>query len=405
MDPYASYNPNPGAQPSQPGGAGYPPAQPPAYPSQPGSAGYPPAYPTQPGGAGYPPAQPPAYPDPNAAPNFNYAPNPDTTHSTGYPPPGPYPSVGAPSPYGAMPPQYAPVPPQRSGITAAGWVGIALGIALVIGLGITGLVYRLGGSDDSGGSSTNATSTSGDDGSDTAADPTEAVVADPVADAAVGDCFNDYGTETTPDLEAAACGAGTFETIDIIEGTSDLTSCDNLPLASTAVSSTAADRVLCLSYTAIAGDDAYHAQVDECVYGSSTPNTAWNITDCQDGAFKVIERLESTASTSSCSDSTYYAYGLAYSTSQTYLDVTLCLSMIYPGGDAGYAEVDNCMSMNSDYTYFEFVSDCSDGNVSITGRANEVFDDPEGWCNGWGWHSQEIPDFPELSYTVCWGWL
>ncbi|MFG3338338.1 hypothetical protein [Glycomyces sp. NPDC048151] len=405
MDPYASYNPNPGAQPSQPGGPSYPPAQPPAYPSQPG-------------GAGYPPAQPDPYPgtapEPNAAPNFNYTPGPETTHSTGFPPPGPYPTVGAPQygaappQYGPMPPQYAPVPPQQSGITAVGWVGIALGITLVIGLGVVGLVYGLGGNDDSGGSDNSATSTGGDAETDTAtdsSDPTEAAVADPVADAVVGDCFYDYGDETTPDLEATTCGAGTFETIEIVEGTSDLTSCDNLPLASSAVSSTAANRVLCLSYTAIVGDDAYHAQVDECVYGSSTPDSPWNIIDCQDGAFRVIERLESESSTGACSDSTYYSYGLAYTTSQTYLDVTLCLSIIYPGGDAGYAEIDDCMSMNSDYTYFEFVSDCDDGNVYITGRTNEILDDPESWCNGWGWHYQEMPDFPELSYTICWGWL
>ncbi|THV24384.1 LppU/SCO3897 family protein [Glycomyces paridis] len=391
MDPYASYNPNPGADPNQPNG--YPPGQPPAYGTTP-----------DPYGA----------PDPYASPTGGYAPSPGTSHSIGYPPPGPpapgpYPGAPAPGPYGPMPPQYGPpvMPQPSSGIPAAGWIGIALGIVLVVGLGIAGVVWGLDRSDgDTGGTGTSATDTDeGGTGADPGTEPTEAAVADPVADAAIGDCFYDYGDETTPDLEATSCGAGTFEAIDIVEGTSDLTSCDDLPLADSAVTSTAADRVLCLSYTAIAGDDAYHAQVDECIYGTSTPDSAWNVIDCQDGAFKVIERLEDESSTSSCTDSTYYIYGLAYTTSQTYLDVTLCLTMIYPGGDAGYAGVDDCMSMNSDYTYFEFVSDCSDGNVYITGRSNEIFDDPEGWCNGWGWHYQEIPDFPELSYTVCWGWL
>jgi hypothetical protein len=60
--------------------------------------------------------------------------------------------------------------------------------------------------------------------------------------------------------------------------------------------------------------------------------------------------------------------------------------------------------MNADYTYFEFVSDCDDGNVYVTGRTNEAVD-AESWCNGWGWSYQEIPDFPELSYTMCWGYL
>jgi hypothetical protein len=400
MDPYSSSDPNAGAGPN------YGPNGSPADP-----------------GAGYVPGQAPAYPGPgatpgytpNPAPGIGYVPTPETTHNIGYPPVGPHPAGQGPYPGGGpyqggpgMPPQYAPVPPPSSGMPAAGWIGIALGAVLLIGLGVTAVVIGMDRSDSPGTTASNSSADSGSDtdtSSDTSvSDPTEAAVADPVADAVIGDCFYDYGDETTPDLEATTCGAGTFEAIDIIEGTGDLSACDGMAAVDTAVTSTAANRVLCLSYTAIAGDDAYHAQVGECVYGTSTPSSPWNVIECQDGAFKVIERLEDESSISACSDSTYYIYGVGYSTGQSYLDVTLCLQMIYASGDAGYAEVDDCLSMNADYTYFEFVSDCGDGNVYVTGRTNEDVD-PESWCNGWGWAYEDITDFPELSYTICWGYL
>nr|BFF22515.1 hypothetical protein GCM10025732_04800 [Glycomyces mayteni] len=303
-------------------------------------------------------------------------------------------------------PQYAPVPVPSQGIPVGGWIGIALGVVLVLALGTWGIVVGLDRSDTP---STTATDNSGgggggDSSNDSSSDPTESAVVDPVADAVIGDCFYNYGDETLPELETTTCGAGAFETIDIVEGTSDLTACDSNTLVDLAVSSTGATRVLCLSYTVIAGDDAFHAQVGECVYGTSTAGSAWNIIECQDGAFKVIERLQGESSTSACTDTTYYIYGVGYSTGSTYLDTTLCLQMMYASGDIGYAEVDDCLSMNSDYTYAEFVSDCGDGNAYVTGRTNEIVDG-ESWCNGWGWAYEEVPDFPELSFTVCWGWL
>jgi hypothetical protein len=359
------------------------------------------------------PSQPGYGPDP--AFGSGYSPTPETSYNIGYPPPGaPVPPGQGPYPvanpyqggYPGMPPQYAPVPPPSSGIPVGGWIGIALGVVLLVGLGITGFVITLDGSDTP---STTTADTGGDGGGDTfGTDPTDAasdaVVADPVADAVVGDCFYNYGDETAPDLETAVCGAGAFETIEIVEGTSDLTACDGTPAVNLAVMPTGVDRVLCLSYNVMDGDDAYHAQVDQCVYGTSAVGSAWYVIDCQDGAFKVIERLDGQSSTSSCSDSTYYIYGLAYSTGETYLDTTLCLQMLYASGDIGYAEVDDCLSMNSDYTYAEFVADCDDGNAYVTGRTNEIVDG-ESWCNGWGWAYEEVPDFPELSFTVCWGWL
>ncbi|MCD0442369.1 hypothetical protein LO763_01845 [Glycomyces sp. A-F 0318] len=385
MDPYASYDPD------NPGG-----------PANHGPNG-------SPAGPGYVPGHTPAYSDPghgmNPAPGPGYVPTPETTHNIGYPPPvppgqGPYPAPyqgGAPG----MPPQYAVMPPSGSGIPAAGWIGIVLGAVLVVGLGVAGLVFSLDRSE----TPSSAVSDTGDTWSDASgSDPTETAAADPVADALVGDCFYNYGGETTPELETAACGAGAFETVDIVEGTTDLSSCDGMTTVDLAVSSTGATRVLCLSYNVIAGDDAYHAQVGDCVYGTSASGSPWNVIDCQDGAFKVIERLQGESSISACTESTYYIYGVGYSTGESYLDTTLCLQMMYASGDAGYAEIDDCMSMNSDYTYFEFVSDCGDGNIYVTGRTNEIVDG-ESWCNGWGWAYEEVPDFPELSYTICWGYL
>ncbi|MEU6246626.1 hypothetical protein [Glycomyces sp. NPDC047010] len=405
MDPYSSYDPaanqgpngapaGPGHGPSQPGfgpgpayGSGYSPS-----PETSHSIGYPPP------GAPVPPAQGPYLPGQGAYPPGQGA----------YPPdPGAYPPGSPYQGYPGMPqPQYGPVPVPSQGIPVGGWIGIALGVVLVVALGIVGIVVALDNSDTP---STTATDDSGgggggDSSNDSGADPTESAIVDPVADAAIGDCFYNYGDETTPDLETAACGAGAFEAIDIVEGTSDLTSCDSNTMVDLAVSSTGATRVLCLSYTVIAGDDAYHAQVGECVYGTSTSGSAWNIIECQDGAFKVIERLQGESSTSACTDSTYYIYGVGYSTGSTYLDTTICLQMMYASGDIGYAEVDDCLSMNSDYTYASFVSDCGDGNAYVTGRTNEIVDG-ESWCNGWGWAYEEVPDFPELSFTVCWGWL
>jgi hypothetical protein len=346
-----------------------------------------------------------------------YTPGPETSRSIGYPPPGvqvppgqgpyvtgnPYPGAPYPGGHPGMP-QYGPVPPQSSGIPAAGWVGIALGVVLVVALGIAGLVYALDTADEPGVTATGSDAEGDSGGADPTDAASEAVVADPVADAVIGDCFYNNGDETLPELESTVCGAGAFETVDIVEGTSDLTACDGMPAVNLAVNSTGADRVLCLSYNVMDGDDAYHAQVDQCVYGTSAVGSAWYVLECQDGAFKVIERLDGESSIDACSDSTYYIYGVAYATGQTYLDTTLCLQMVYASGDIGYAEVDDCLSMNSDYTYAEFVSDCDDGNVYVTGRTNEIVDG-ESWCNGWGWAYEEVPDFPELSFTVCWGWL
>src|SRR5690606_36093736 len=59
---------------------------------------------------------------------------------------------------------------------------------------------------------------------------------------------------------------------------------------------------------------------------------------------------------------------------------------------------------DADYAYFEFVSDCGDANIYVTGRTDSIVD-AESWCNGWGWAYEEVTGFPELSYTICWGYL
>lgn len=76
--------------------------------------------------------------------------------------------------------------------------------------------------------------------------------------------------------------------------------------------------------------------------------------------------------------------------------------MKHTSGGIGYAGVDECLSMTSDYTCAEFVSDCDDGNAYVTGRTNEIVDG-ENWCHGWGWAHKEVFGFPQLSFTVCWG--
>ncbi|THV34684.1 LppU/SCO3897 family protein [Glycomyces buryatensis] len=290
------------------------------------------------------------------------------------------------------------------GLTFKGWAAIVIAAATVL---ITGVALSGNESDaDTGGddfSSTDLTDTDPEtDEPWTEEEETEPL--DPVEAAVVGDCFVDYGDEYSADIEPTSCGAGSFETVDIFEGTSDLASCDSVENANKAVTSTAASRVLCLSYIAIDGDDAYQAQVDECVYGPNETGSAWGTIGCEDGAFRVLERLEGQSDMGMCSESTYYNHAISYTTSETYLDVVLCLQMIYPGGDIGYAEMDHCMSMTGDYEYFEFVSDCSSGNVYLTGRTSEDVDS-ESWCNGWGWYNWTNPDFPEHTFTACWGWL
>ncbi|MDA1362864.1 serine/threonine-protein kinase [Glycomyces luteolus] len=234
-------------------------------------------------------------------------------------------------------------------------------------------------------------------------DPVETET-DPVAAAVVGDCFWDYGDETTADLEPSYCEDGSFEVVEVFEGTTDLSSCDAVDDVTTSVSSSAGDLVLCLSYLHPNGE-AYHAEVGECVFGPNDSVSQWYPIDCQEGAFEVLERLEGVSDPASCAGSVYYNQNYTFTTSQSYLDVVLCLSMIYPD-DMGYATQDDCMSMSGDpdagTALFTF-ADCDSANTYVTGRVDEY--ENLDWCGDDGWSTWMSTDFPEHAYTVCWRYL
>jgi len=226
---------------------------------------------------------------------------------------------------------------------------------------------------------------------------------DPIADAVVGDCFYDYGGETEADLEPAVCGDGTFEVVEIFYGTTDLSSCDSTSHVTTSVSSSANDLVLCLSYQHANGD-AYNAEVGECVFGPDDDVSPWYVIDCQTGAFEVLERLTGESDMDACSESTYYNHAFAFTTSESYLDVVLCLSFKYPD-DAGYAGLDDCLYMDgdpADGATYSF-TDCDSANVYVTGRTDEY--EASGFCGNDGWNTWTSYDFPVHTYTICWRWL
>jgi serine/threonine protein kinase len=234
-------------------------------------------------------------------------------------------------------------------------------------------------------------------------DPVETET-DPVVAAVVGDCFWDYGDATTADLEPSSCEDGSFEVVEVFSGTTDLSSCDAVDDMTTSVSSSAGNLVLCLSYLHPNGE-AYHAQVGECVFGPNDSVSVWYPIDCQEGAFEVLERLEGVSDPASCAESVYYNQNYTFTTSQSYLDVVLCLRMIYPD-DMGYAVQDDCMSMSGDpdagTALFTF-ADCDSANTYVTGRIDEY--ENLDWCGDDGWSTWMSSDFPEHAYTVCWRYL
>ncbi|WP_081913725.1 serine/threonine-protein kinase [Glycomyces sp. NRRL B-16210] len=313
----------------------------------------------------------------------------------------PYPPDGSfPHPPGGLPP--APKP-DRTILYGA--------FAIVAVIALAGLVFLLGDRDEpepGSGAGEESEETSayedwdGDWDSETTATEPEPEP-DPIRDAAIGDCFYDYGGEFEADLEPAYCDDGTFEVVDVFYGNTDLSSCDYTDRVSTRVSSSAHDMVLCLSYRHGYGD-AYHAEVGECVFGPEEADSVWYVIDCQTGAFRVLERLPGESDMDLCTDSTYYNHAFWFTTSETYLDVLLCLQYIYPD-DMGYAELNNCMYMSGDpsagatYTF----SDCDGANVYVTGRTDEY--EASGFCGNDGWSTWASSDFAVHRYTVCWRYL
>ena len=347
-------------------------------------------------GPGIVPVQP--YPGAPEGTTVNYSPVPPPVYTPAGPPPG-GPVL---PPGGQYPPGQGPKP-DRTVLYAV------LAVMAVVVLALIVILPGLADDDDPTITMDDQTPSDGTDsdydpgsgGSET--DPVETAT-DPVDAASIGDCFWDYGDETTADLEPSYCEDGSFEVVDIFYDTVDLAACDAVDDLSSSVSSSAGNLVLCLSYLHPNGE-AYHAEVGECVYGPNDSVSPWYPIDCTEGAFEVLERLEGESDPGACTDSTYYNQNYTFTTGQSYLDVVLCLSMIYPD-DMGYAVQDNCMSMSGDpdggTAVFTF-ADCDSANVYVTGRTNEY--EALDWCGNDGWSTWTSDDFPDHAYTVCWRYL
>ncbi|MDA1360588.1 hypothetical protein O1R50_13205 [Glycomyces luteolus] len=289
------------------------------------------------------------------------------------------------------------------GLTLKGWAAIG-GILIAGAVGIS----VANAEDDTGpGPSPDPTSETTGFGGDTTdvwggEETAEYVESDPVAEAAIGDCFDVSGdiADVEVGIESTYCGAGAFEVIDIVEGTNDLSACDAEEDNDQSVTSTVTARVLCLAYIPIDGDTAYRAQLGECVYGPNDYSSAWTISDCDTGAFEVIERYEGESDADACANDSYGDRARTYAATDSYFDVTLCLRIIYPD-DLGYAEQYTCMVLYEDDS-FEYADSCETANVRVVGRTSDY--EASGFCEGYGWSTWQNPDFPEHGYTVCWEW-
>jgi eukaryotic-like serine/threonine-protein kinase len=361
------------------------------------------AGPSEPATISYSPVPPVSYP---SAPQ-GYSPVPP---SPAYAPSNPgYAPSGAPVPGGPVLPPGGPyLPPQVDKPDRT----VLYAVLAVLAVVVIALIVVLPNLGDDGGEDPDLTISEGADVNETGddsglggeeTDPVDAET-DPVVNAVVGDCFWDNGDETTADLEPSSCEDGSFEVVDIYYDTTDLSSCDGVDDLTSSVSSPEGNLVLCLSFLHANGE-AYHAQVGECVFGPNDSVSEWYPIECQEGAFEVLERLDGVSDPASCSESAYYNQNYTFTTSQAYLDVVLCLSMIYPD-DMGYATQDDCMSMSGDpdagTALFTF-ADCDSANTYVTGRIDEY--DNRDWCGDDGWSTWESYDFPEHAYTVCWRYL
>jgi len=223
---------------------------------------------------------------------------------------------------------------------------------------------------------------------------------DDVAAAEVGSCFYDNGTTGQADLVATDCTDGAFKVVSINPGTTDLSSCDGVTDSDESVSSAVNDLVLCLSYQS-PGGTAYHAQQNDCVYGSSSGGS-WSTQTCQTGNFKVLAAYRGTSDDSKCDSWPHYNEWRHFAVARnSELDVLLCLSMNYPD-DAGYATQNECLlkSGTESHVTFTNVGSCASSNVVVTGRTSRYRD--SAFCGNDGWTTWEPSDYPSLAYTVCW---
>jgi hypothetical protein len=254
--------------------------------------------------------------------------------------------------------------------------------------------------DSSGTSSGSSSGTSGgsDDSDDTATPSDSPTQADPIATAQTGDCFSNYGTAQTADLSATTCAPQTFKVVQVLQGTTVTSGCDNIPDDDWNVSYATQNLVLCLSYQYENGS-AYHAAAGDCVYGSSATSD-WDVLDCQTGAFTVQKRLTGTTDGKRCNGLRNNDWSEHFGVSgRSDLDVTLCLTMVYPD-DAGHAVLNQCMHFSGTATKPSLhAAKCSSANVIVTGRTPHYSDSK--FCGNDAWATWKPNNYPELSYTLC----
>lgn len=219
---------------------------------------------------------------------------------------------------------------------------------------------------------------------------------DPFQDARVGDCLYDHGDEHSADLEeASSCDDGTFEVIRVFEGTTNKSSCNDLRLFTRSVSSSAHNRVLCLSFNHPRGE-TYHARAGECVYGPNDSTSPWGITPCQVGVFEVLERHRGTSDTGRCPNSGSRSYNY----SKAYLEVVQCLSMIYPT-DVASAPRNTCLQVTGSGSSTQVMSaDCTYANAVLTERSSDY--NNQAFCGYDNWYTWRSEDFPTHAFTLCW---
>lgn len=264
------------------------------------------------------------------------------------------------------------------------------------------------GSDDTGssaGSDTGGSDSGTGDGSDGSNDGSDEPDATPSQDAidtaAVGDCFDNSGTESSPDLSSTICGPGTFETLQVLHGTTDTHQCDNVPKDSWNVAYLNRQIVLCLSYEYEHGT-AYYAKPGACVWGTSATSD-WNENDCETGAFTVLRRLTGTTDTGKCKGVKNSDWSEHFGvTGRTDLGVTLCLSMNYPD-DAGHAVMNECMKMTGASNHpVLHSSSCGSANIVINGITHTYNNSK--FCGNNGWSTWKPNYWSQLAYTVCYRW-
>ncbi|MFI0895063.1 hypothetical protein [Streptomyces sp. NPDC020983] len=341
------------------------------------------------------------------------------------PPPG-FPAAGFPA--GGFPPAPGPgTPPGPIPARQPWWrtangqlVAIVAVVAIVIGIGVatagtdgdssstakpvvsaSGLPSLPGTlpDDSSSDEDSDGSGSDGGSGSDFGSDePSDPPSADPVADAVTGDCFDNSGTATSPELTSAMCESGTFKAVEVLHGTSDTHDCDKVADDDWNVGYPGRDLVLCLSYQYEHGT-AYHAESGTCVYGESA-GSDWDEIDCQTGAFTVLARYTGTTSSAKCKGLRDYDWSEHFGvTGRSDLDVTLCLSMVYPD-DAGHAVLNQCLKFTGSYAqpHMKSVS-CSSANVIVTGRTSKY--NAKSFCGNDAWTTWKPTDYPSLAYTMC----